>query len=40
MMFVAIVTRTLKDGKTFDDHRHASFHGNGFGVPTTMYAVG
>lgn len=39
MKFVAMVTRTLKEGKTFDDYRHAWFHSNGFGVPTAMYTV-
>lgn len=37
--FVAIVTRTLKEGKTFEDYRRAWFHTKGFGVPTTMYTV-
>lgn len=39
MKFVAIVTRTLKAGKTYDDYRQAWFHSRGFGVPTTMYTV-
>jgi len=39
MKFVAIITRTLKEGKTFDDYRKAWFHTNGFGVPTQMYTV-
>ncbi len=39
MKTVAIVTRTLKPGKTYDDYRKAWFHSNGFGVPTTMYTV-
>ena len=39
MKFVAIVTRTLKAGKTYDDYRKAWFHTNGFGIPTTMYTV-
>ena len=37
--FVALVTRTLKEGKTYDDYRRAWFHSFGFGVPTTMYTV-
>ena len=39
MKFIAMVTRTLKSGKTYDDYREAWFHTNGFGVPTTMYTV-
>lgn len=39
MKFVAIVTRTLKAGKTYDDYRKAWFHSRGFGVPTQMYTV-
>jgi len=39
MKFVAIVKRTLKAGKTYDDYRKAWFHTNGFGIPTTMYTV-
>ncbi len=39
MKAVAIVTRTLKPGKTYADYRKAWFHSNGFGVPTTMYTV-
>lgn len=37
--FVAIVTRTLKEGKSYEDYRRAWFHTNGFGVPTTMYTI-
>lgn len=39
MKFVAIVTRTLKIGKTYEDYRKAWFHTNGFGIPTTMYTI-
>ncbi len=39
MKFVAMVTRTLKSGKTYDDYRKAWFHTTGFGMPTTMYTV-
>ncbi|MEW6121059.1 MAG: ROK family protein [Pseudomonadota bacterium] len=39
MKFVAIVTRTLKAGKSYDDYRKAWFHSRGFGVPTQMYTV-
>ena len=37
--FVAIVTRTLKPGKTYEDYRNSWYHKNGFGIPTTMYTV-
>lgn len=39
MKFVAMVTRTLKPGKTYDDYRRAWFHTMGFGIPTTMHTV-
>lgn len=39
MKFVAMVTRTLKPGKTYEDYRKAWFHTTGFGIPTTMYTV-
>lgn len=39
MKFVAVVTRTLREGKTYDDYRRAWFHSNGFGVSTQMYTV-
>ena len=39
MKFVAIITRTLREGKTLADYRKAWFHSKGFGVPTTMYTV-
>lgn len=39
MKFVAIVTRTLKPGKTYDDYRKAWFHTTGFRMPATMYTV-
>lgn len=39
MKFVAMVTRTLKPGKSYEDYRKAWFHTNGFGIPTTMYTV-
>lgn len=39
MKVVAIIYRTLKNGKTFDDYRKAWFHTEGFGVPTDMYTV-
>jgi hypothetical protein len=36
---VAIITRTLREGKTFDDYRKAWYHTQGFGVPTKMLTV-
>lgn len=39
MKFVAMVTRTLKPGKTYEDYRNAWFHTTGFGIPTTMYTI-
>lgn len=39
MKFIAIITRTLREGKTLQDYRDAWFHSRGFGVPTTMYTA-
>lgn len=39
MKFIAMVTRTLKLGKTYEDYRKAWFHTTGFGIPATMYTV-
>ena len=36
---VAMITRTLREGKTFDDYREAWYHTQGFGVPTQMLTV-
>lgn len=36
---VALITRTLREGKTFDDYREAWYHTQGFGVPTQMLTV-
>jgi len=36
---VAMITRTLREGKTFDDYREAWYHTRGFGLPTTMLTV-
>ncbi len=36
---VAIITRTLREGKTFDDYRKAWYHTRGFGTPTKMLTV-
>lgn len=39
MKGVAIITRTLREGKTFDDYRKAWYHTHGFGVPTQMLTI-
>jgi hypothetical protein len=36
---VAIISRTLREGKSFDDYRKAWYHTHGFGVPTKMLTV-
>lgn len=39
MMTVAIVTRKLKPGKTYEDFRKAWYHTVGFGAETRMYTA-
>ena len=39
MKTVAIVVRTLKEGKTYEDFRKAWYHTQGFGVSTKMYSL-
>jgi len=39
MMTVAIVTRKLKPGKTYEDFRKAWYHTVGFGATTRMYTA-
>jgi hypothetical protein len=39
MKFVAIIHRTIKKGKTFNDYRKAWFHTHGFGMPIKMHTV-
>jgi hypothetical protein len=39
MMTVAIITRRLKEGKTYEDFRKAWYHTVGFGTPTKMYTA-
>ncbi len=39
MKTVAIVTRRLKEGKTYEDFRKAWYHTVGFGTPTQMYTA-
>ena len=36
---VAIISRTLREGKSFDDYRKAWYHTHGFGVATRMLTV-
>ena len=39
MTTVAIVTRRLRAGKTYDDFRKAWFHKSGFGTPSRLYTA-
>lgn len=39
MKFIAIVTRKLKPGKTYEDFRKAWFHTVGFGTSSKMYSM-
>jgi len=39
MIFVAILKRTLKDGKTYEDFRRAWYHKVGFGTANRMFTV-
>jgi hypothetical protein len=39
MIQVAIVTRKLKEGKTYEDFRKAWYHTVGFGTPNKMYTM-
>jgi hypothetical protein len=39
MILVAMVTRRLKEGKTYEDFRKAWFHTVGFGTPNKMYTA-
>jgi hypothetical protein len=39
MIQVAILTRRLKEGKTYEDFRKAWYHTVGFGTPNRMYTV-
>jgi hypothetical protein len=39
MITVAIVTRRLKEGKTYEDFRKAWFHTIGFGAPSNLYTM-
>ena len=39
LITVAIVTRRLKEGKTYEDFRKAWYHTVGFGTPTKMFTA-
>jgi hypothetical protein len=39
MITVAIVTRRLKEGKSYDDFRRAWFHTTGFGTANRMFTL-
>jgi hypothetical protein len=39
MITVAVVTRRLKEGKTYEDFRKAWYHTVGFGTPSTLYTM-
>lgn len=39
MMFISILTRKLKKGKSYDDFRKAWYHTVGYGVPVTLYSA-
>ena len=38
-MFVSILTRKLKSGKTYEDFRKAWYHTVGFGTPCKLYSA-
>lgn len=39
MWFLSIVTRRLREGKTYDDFRRAWYHTIGFGSPARLYSA-
>lgn len=39
MITVAIITRRLKEGKTYEDFRKAWYHTVGFGAPSKLYSA-
>jgi len=39
MKVLTILTRRLKEGKTYDDFRKAWYHTVGFGLPTRLYSA-
>jgi len=38
-MFISILTRRLKKGKTYEDFRKAWYHTVGYGMPTKLYSA-
>ena len=39
MITVSIITRRLKEGKTYEDFRKAWYHTVGFGTPSKLYTA-
>jgi predicted NBD/HSP70 family sugar kinase len=39
MMFISILTRRLREGKTYEDFRRAWYHTVGYGVPAKLYSA-
>lgn len=39
MIVISILTRRLKEGKTYDDFRRAWYHTIGFGTPCKLYSA-
>lgn len=39
MMFISILTRRLKRGKTYEDFRKAWYHTVGYGAPVRLYSA-
>ena len=39
MMFISVLTRRLREGKTYEDFRRAWYHTVGYGVPTKLYSA-
>ena len=39
MIVISILTRRLKEGKTYEDFRKAWYHTTGYGTPTKLYTA-
>jgi hypothetical protein len=39
MMWISILMRRLKEGKTYEDFRKAWYHTVGFGTPCKLYSA-
>jgi len=39
MIAISILTRRLKEGKTYEDFRRAWYHTTGYGTPTKLYTA-